>query len=522
MPFRLQSPMPRRRADVWAALAGVVSALVTLAIAELASLLLGGIGNPVLAVGSLIIDLAPPGVKTLVIDLFDTADKVFLFVVIAVLVLALAVVAGVLQLRRPPYGLLVLVAVAAVALLAVVTRADMTPLSAVPTVVGAVAGILILRLTVLRLRGWRARLVQGVVPGERVWERRNFLQLSFVLGATAIVVGVGARIANTAAAAANEVRRALNLPAPTSAAPAVAEGDTLDDLEGISSWVTPNDEFYRIDTALAVPAVDAADWSLRIVGMVEEEVEIGFEELLALPMIERYVTLTCVSNEVGGGLIGNARWLGHPIRELLARARPTGGADMVLSRSIDGFTASTPLSVLQDAGTDAVLAVAMNGEPLPLEHGFPVRMVVPGLYGYVSATKWVVELKVTTFEQDFAYWSTRGWTERGPIKLSSRIDTAVAASGGEVVVGGVAWAQHTGIDRVEVRIDDGDWMPAELAPTVTIDSWLQWSARLTASSGSHEVTVRATDADGTVQTADEAPPAPDGSTGLHSLTVDFP
>ncbi len=500
----------------------MVTAVVTLAIAELTSLLLGGIGNPVLAVGSLIIDLAPPGLKTLIIDLFDTADKAVLFVCIGLLVTVLAAGAGIAQLRRAPAGLIMLCAVAAVALLAVVTRADAGALAAIPTAAGAIAGILTLRLLVLRLRAWRRVAAVSVAPDSARFERRNFLQLLVALGVTSAVVGAAARVASAGAAAANELRRTLRLPPASFAAPTVPDAAILDRVDGISSWITPNVDFYRIDTALQVPSVDVATWELRIVGMVEEEVTITFDELLALPLVERYVTLACVSNEVGGDLVGNALWLGYPIRELLARARPTADADMVLSRSVDGFTASTPLGVLRDDRTDALLAVAMNGEPLPLEHGFPVRMVVPGLYGYVSATKWVVELKVTRFDDDLAYWSTRGWTERGPIKLSSRIDTAVPASGGRMTVAGVAWAQHIGIDLVEVRVDDGDWQRTDLAETVTVDSWLQWSATLSASSGSHRVTVRATDSEGLVQTAETAPVAPDGSTGHHWMTVQFP
>jgi DMSO/TMAO reductase YedYZ molybdopterin-dependent catalytic subunit len=338
---------------------------------------------------------------------------------------------------------------------------------------------------------------------------------------TSAVVGVGARVLSAARAAASDVREMLTLPSPGEATAALTEAQDVA-LDGLSTFVTPNDEFYRIDTALQVPAVDAASWTLRIVGMVEEEVEIGFDELLALPLVERYITLACVSQEVGGGLIGNARWLGFPIRELLARARPTADADMVLSRSVDGFTASTPLEVLQDPATDSLLAVGMNGEPLPLDHGFPVRMVVPGLYGYVSATKWVTELRVTTFADDLAYWSTRGWTERGPVKLSSRIDTPPdrrRIEPGPTKIAGVAWAQHTGVSAVEVRIDDGRWQQASLADEVSVDAWLQWWFDWDAASGSHTIEVRATDADGLVQTADLAPPAPDGSTGHHTITV---
>jgi DMSO/TMAO reductase YedYZ molybdopterin-dependent catalytic subunit len=537
------SALSSRRLAGLAAVAGLVAAMATLGTAQVMSLLLGGVGDPFTGVGSLIVDLVPPGVKNLVIDLFDTADKLVLFLSLGLVVAVLAVGAGVLELRRRPLGSLVLVAVGAVALGAVLTRAAVTPIDAAPTVVGVLVGVIVLRALVDRIRDWRdvaaGRHLEGVVASaadpaaaavlapspQRVqavqYERRAFLRTAIVLGAVSALAGVGARVISSAASAVNELRTGIRLPA--AAVPAAAlPADPAATVSGLSTFITPNPDFYRIDTALQVPSIDPAEWSLRITGMVEEDVEIGYDELLALPLEEHVVTLACVSNEVGGGLIGNAAWLGYPIRELLARARPTAGADMVLSRSIDGFTASTPLEALQDEGRAALLAVGMNGEPLPLAHGFPVRMVVPGLFGYVSATKWVTELTVTTFAADAGYWTTRGWTARGPVKLSSRIDTPTrGTAAGRVTVAGVAWAQHTGIASVEVRIDDGAWQPATLAPTATVDSWLQWWLDWDAPAGSHTITVRATDLDGNQQETAEAPPAPDGSTGLHSVRVDI-
>jgi DMSO/TMAO reductase YedYZ molybdopterin-dependent catalytic subunit len=255
---------------------------------------------------------------------------------------------------------------------------------------------------------------------------------------------------------------------------------------------------------------------------VEEPFELTWDDVLALPMTEHHVTLACVSNAVGGDLIGNALWLGYPLCELLARARPQAGADMVLSTSVDGFTAGTPLEVLTDPDRECLLAIGMNGEPLPEQHGFPARLVVPGLYGYVSATKWVTELKVTRFADDEGYWTPRGWSALGPVKLQSRIDVprpGADLTAGEVVVAGVAWAQHTGVEAVEVSLDGGPWQAAELADTVGPDTWRQWRYSWDAAAGDHTVAVRATDADGQVQTADEAPPAPDGATGWHTVEV---
>ena len=269
-----------------------------------------------------------------------------------------------------------------------------------------------------------------------------------------------------------------------------------------------------------MPSINPDTWSLTVTGMVENEITMSFADLLAEPMTEHLASLTCVSNTVGGDLAGNALWLGWPIRELLARAKPTAGADMVLSTSHDGFTAGTPLEALTDPDRLALLAVGMNGEALPVEHGFPVRMVVPGLYGYVSATKWVTELKVTTFAADQGYWTPLGWSAKGPIKLASRIDVpSSTVDAGTVAVAGVAWRQHVGVKAVEVSIDDGAWQTATLAPTAGPDTWRQWSYAWAATSGTHAIKVRATDAEGNVQTDVEAAPAPDGASGYHQVSV---
>jgi DMSO/TMAO reductase YedYZ molybdopterin-dependent catalytic subunit len=276
-----------------------------------------------------------------------------------------------------------------------------------------------------------------------------------------------------------------------------------------------------VDTALVVPQVDPATWRLRVHGMVEREVTLTWTELLDKPLQEAMVTLTCVSNEVGGDLAGNAVWTGWPVRELLALAGPRPGADMVLSRSVDGFTAGTPLSTLTD-GRNALVAVGMDGEPLPIEHGFPARLVVPGLYGYVSATKWVTDLKVTTFARDEGYWTPRGWSARGPIKTASRIDVPRSGSvvrAGTVAVAGVAWAQHRGISSVEVRADDGPWRQARLAAQPTVDAWREWVLRWEATRGHHTLTVRATDGAGDLQAKAFAPPVPNGSSGWHTVSV---
>ena len=518
--------MTARRQNLWAALVGLIAAAATLALAEVAALLIAPAASPLLAVGSLVIDLVPAWLKNLVIALFGTDDKVVLLVTLGVLVAALAAGVGILEYRRPPSGIVGLVLVGGIATFAVVTRADASAMWAVPTVLGMVLGVVVLRVGVDRLHRWAAAASEGVPEfADSSVSRRGFLVMAGVTAAASVVAGVAARAMNAGTTAVNAVRKALRLPAPAVAAPPIPVGAELD-IEGIAPLVSSNTDFYRIDTALQVPVINADDWTLRITGMVENEIEVTFAELLALPLVETYVTLMCVSNEVGGYLTGNAKWLGYPIRELLARAKPTRGADVVLSTSQDGFTATTPLEVLQDTGRNSLLAVGMNGEALPLEHGYPVRMVVPGLYGYVSATKWVVELKVSTFEKESAYWTDRGWAAKGPVKTSSRIDVPSFGDeiepGTTVAIAGVAWAQHVGIERVEVRIDTDPWQEATLAEAISADTWRQWFIEWTATSGDHTIEVRATDATGFTQTEKRVDVIPDGAEGWHTIQVRVP
>ncbi|MGN6425877.1 MAG: molybdopterin-dependent oxidoreductase [Leifsonia sp.] len=501
----------------WAAAAGVVSAGVFLAVAELVAVLVANDAGPVLAVGSFVIDIVPRPAKELAIQLFGSNDKLFLLASLGVAVLVGAVLAGILERVRRFAGavLLLLAGVAAVA--ATVTRAGAGGLAFLPSTLGALAGAASLVLLVDRLCAWRPA---AATDARSPLDRRRFLIALVAGGVGAAVVGAGSLFGSAATSSIAAVRAALRLPAPRSRV-RIPDGASLD-VPGISPLFTANRDFYRVDTALTVPSVDPGTWRLAIDGMVAEPVRLSFDDLLRMGLHEYSITMTCVSNEVGGNLVGSARWLGVPVRDVLALTRPRRGADMVLSRSIDGFTASTPLEALTDPGRDAILAVGMNGEPLPLEHGFPVRMVVPGLYGYVSATKWLTELKVTTFAADQAYWTPRGYSPKAPIKLSSRIDTPRidrAVPAGPTTIAGVAWAQHTGVRSVEVRIDGGDWQPARLSTPVNADTWVQWSLPWEATSGTHTLSVRATDAAGRVQEEKRTPIAPDGSTGWQSTLV---
>ena len=522
-----QTPVLRvkdRQAPGWAAASGVVAVGTGLALGELAAGLVSPALSPVTAVGGAVIDVVPPGVKDWAISLFGTADKIALLGGMGLLIAALAALSGIVELRRRFAGVAVIAVFGAVGLVAVLGRAELTGNAVPAPLLAAAVGMILLRWLIRRLREWKTGA--GPPPGEAVPtaqppSRRRFLQALGGTAAVAAAAGMLAAAFRGAAAAVNEVRRKLALPAPVSPAPPIPAGAEVR-LDGVGPLVTPNKDFYRIDTALRVPVVDPAQWTLRVTGLLEREVSLDFAALLAKPLIERQITIACVSNEVGGDLIGNARWLGWPVRELLALAGPKDGADMVLSRSADGWTAGTPLEVLTD-NRDALLAVGMNGEPLPLEHGFPVRLVVPGLYGYVSATKWVTELKVTRFVDDAGYWTPRGWSERGPIKTSSRIDVprdGRSVGAGTVAFGGVAWAQHTGIGRVELRVNRGVWQDAELAPGISRDTWYQWKLELPLTPGQYEVQVRATDLNGAAQVEERAPVAPNGASGFHTVRVD--
>ncbi|MCZ2264521.1 molybdopterin-dependent oxidoreductase [Isoptericola sp. QY 916] len=520
-PESVVSPEPRPRDGWWSALAGVVATAAGLAVAELVAAFVDPSSSPVVAVGGAVVDGVPGWLKDLAVSWFGTADKAVLLATMGVVSLAGAALAGVLERRRPPWGAVLLGAVGVVAAVVAAGRPGANIAWALPSLLGVVAAIALLSALLRRVETWFAEDERPRADRRYAIDRRRFLQWTGVTAAGAVVVLGVSRVVSAGGRAVTAAREAIRLPRPATTAPAVPAGADLG-VEGAAPYVTPNPEFYRIDTALVVPQVDPDDWSLTVTGLVDEPFTITWDDLLALPLEEHHVTLACVSNEVGGDLIGNALWLGYPVRELLARAKPQGGADMVLSRSTDGFTAGTPLEVLQEADRDCLVAVGMNGEPLPTEHGFPARLVVPGLYGYVSATKWVTELKVTRFADEQGYWTPRGWSALGPIKLSSRIDVPRPGDdlpAGAVTLAGVAWAQHTGIERVEVRVDDGDWVAADLADTVGPDTWRQWRLDWDATPGDHLVAVRATDADGNLQVEAEAPPAPDGATGWHTIEL---
>ena len=519
-----------------AALAGLLAAALALGVGDLFAGLFRDAQLPRDAVGAEFIDRTPIWLKNFAVEQFGTNDKVALRVGMLVVIGLLALVLGAVAWRRRWIGIVGFGAFGFIGGVIAVRRPTGHAIDAFAPMVGAVAGIIALLVLLDRLEvhpaapggatfaatdSWSDRLRQNLGTTERkaAIDRRGFFLVSGVVAVGAAAAGGAGKWFkqrfDVSASRANVV-----LPAPASAAGTAPSG-VQSRVEGVSKFVTPNADFYRIDTALSVPQVSAETWRLKVHGLVDREIELDFAELLRRRSIERDVTLTCVSNEVGGKLVGNARWLGVPLADVLEEAGVQSGADQLKSTSFDGWTAGTPVAAIMD-GRDAMLAYAMNGEPLPTEHGFPVRMVVPGLYGFVSATKWVVDLELTTFADFDAYWARRGWAQQAPIKTQSRIDAPKPLArviAGPIGVGGVAWAQHRGITAVEVRVDEGEWQAADLATERTIDTWRQWSWTWDATPGNHKLEVRATDADGNVQPEERVAPIPDGATGWHSVVV---
>ncbi|WP_433374389.1 molybdopterin-dependent oxidoreductase [Streptosporangium sp. CA-115845] len=555
-----------RRMPSWAAaLIGLVSGAVAVGVSLLVAGLVNPSAFPIVAVGNAAVDLTPAVLKEWAIRTFGENDKVVLLGGIFVVMALIAAALGIAAARDVRYGLAGLAAFGLVGVVAVLTRPEAGLADVLPTVVGVGAGMFALRRIIRRslvpveepADAYGGRMPGGAVgaagvahgtgpqqdspeslaeSGERpepttppvmragrdlrAFDRRGLL--TGVLGGVAVagVAGVAGRMLSGRAEV-SVARNGITLPRPaTPLAPLPAGVDLR--IKGLSPFVTPNSDFYRVDTALVVPQVDPSSWTLKIHGMVDRPVELTFADLMKRTVVEADVTLCCVSNEVGGPYIGNARWLGVSLADVLRDAGVHKNADMLLSTSADGWTAGTPVDVVLD-GRDALLAFGMNGEALPVDHGFPVRQVVPGLYGYVSATKWVTDIRVTRFDEDEAYWTPRGWSAKGPIKTESRIDLprdGASISAGRTVVAGVAWAQHKGVDAVEVRVDRGQWRQARLAEAPTADTWRQWVLDdWDATPGDHTIEVRATDATGYTQTADRVPVAPDGATGWHTIQV---
>jgi DMSO/TMAO reductase YedYZ molybdopterin-dependent catalytic subunit len=504
--------LPSRRDDAArGAASGAVAAAAALAAAEVLAAVVPGAPSLVAAVGAAVISLQPPGAKDFVVALFGEADKLALEVTIVVVALALGAMLGIVARRRFPVAASGFGLAGAVGFVAALSDPLASPAIAILAAAVAVgAGVLVL--------AWLGSSA-GAPTSMPDWGRRAFLIRAGAVGVASAFAGVIGR--SVLAARAEDVVPIGAYPPPMNEA-VLPPGAVLP-VDGITQLVVPNDRFYRIDTALLVPVVDAAAWRLRIHGMVERETELTFDELLQLPMVEQYVTIACVSNQVGGRLVGNAKWTGVPLRDVLALADVKPGATQLVGRSVDGWTAGMPTAWVMDEAREPLIAVRMNDEPLPAQHGYPARLIVPGLYGYVSATKWLAELQLTTLEAFDAYWVPLGWSKEAPILTQSRIDVPrhnMAVSGSPVVFAGVAWAPDRGVGRVEVAID-GEWRDAVMSVPISDATWVQWTYDWTdASPGRHEIKVRATDGTGVVQTPERTRPDPDGARGHHTIEVD--
>ena len=541
-PAETVRPSPHARsappAAPYAAIAGMLGAAIALGVGELFSGFSRSIPSLVIAVGDVFVDNTPGDATETAIRTFGTNDKPILLagiVIVSLLIGALVGVRGRTRRQAVP------VTMAGFALIGGWAAARLPGSSAgwswTSAIVSAGAGTAVL-LGLLRALdpattssisrpaalSPKARAARGRAGSDA--SRRAFLTYS---GGAAVVAlaatGTGRALrSNRSVAGARQVIAARGVDIANSPADAaIAQLDDLDSIAGLSRYITPlegPDRFYRIDTALEVPQVDPARWRLRIGGLVDNPYELTYDEILAMPQEEHVITLSCVSNEVGGTLVGNAVWGGVPLRTLLERAQLQPNAKQIVGRSVDDFTAGFPTEIAMD-GRHALLAVAMNGEPLPVRHGFPARLVVPGLYGYVSAVKWLDEIRLETADYD-GYWVPRGWSKLGPMKTTSRVDVPRDRSRiaqGRVAVAGVAWSPNRGIAGVEVQIDGGAWQPARLGGAVTDETWLQWVYEWDATPGKHTIRVRATDKTGARQSERQVDPRPDGAEGLHEISV---
>lgn len=493
---------------------GVLAALAGTGVGHLVAALTEPAASPVLAVGELVIDHTPTPVKNWAIAHFGTHDKTILVGSVLVGVLVLAGVAGLLARRSFRAAAAMLTLLVAVALYAALTRPIVHPVDAVPGAVTGLVGLAALWALTRQETGRPLLPGSDSAPSDTASRRGVLLGAGGVVALAAVSGYVGRAVIASREAIGN-----IRLPLPKSKAPAFPR--SLDDkVPGITPLRTSNAAFYRVDTRLTLPIVDASSWSLTIDGDVRREQTFSFDDLLAMPLIERDITMTCVSNDVGGPYVGGARWLGVRLTDLLDRAGVGTSSDQILSTDVDGMTISTPLALATD-GRDAMIAVGMNGEPLPRAHGFPARMVVPGLYGFISGCKWITRMTLTTYADHTAYWTDRGWATDAPIKIASRIDSpsGLHVKAGQTFIGGVAWAQPVGVAKVEVQIDGGPWQKATLGPSAGNDYWRQWYLPWDAKQGSHQIASRATDKKGNVQTAVRATPFPDGSSGIQKLLV---
>ncbi|MCY4623204.1 MAG: molybdopterin-dependent oxidoreductase [bacterium] len=540
-------------------LAGLVATGFAVALSEMLASFFVSAPSLVLTIGQRFIDITPAALKDWAIAVFGTNDKAVLIGGIAVVTIIIGGLLGVVARKRMQVAVIGFVAFGVLGYALGITDPLATAgATLIPAIAAAGSGIAVLVL-LLRLLQGPATDAADPIPAVSPDARRAFMTASgaaVVLAIGQVVVG---RLASGRTQAAVAAREQVTLPTvaaspSTTAATAstttvaattaaaeeapVTEATTttqaaevvrtvadptpaqIAQVDGVSELITPNDTFYRIDTALSIPSVDLDNWEVSFTGLVDSPFSLTYDELVELPMVERYITICCVSNSVGGDLIGNAKWLGVPLKDLVERAGVQPEGTQLIGRSVDRFTVGFPTASVFD-GREALLAIGMNGEPLPVRHGFPARLVVSGLYGYVSATKWLSEVEFARWDDFDAYWIPRGWAKEAPIKTQSRIDTPRPGTvdAGTRAIAGVAWAQNRGVDGVEVQVDDGPWMEATLPEELAIDTWRQWHVEYDFTPGAHTIAVRATDRTGTTQTSEIVPPRPDGATGYHTVQV---
>ncbi len=490
---------------------GVVGVGAGLASAQLISSFGHGLHNPIVSLGNRVIDHVPASIKEFAIKTFGTSDKSALVISISATLLALSLLIGKLYFSdRKRKASTLIYSLAALAGLASLFDAGANPFSLLPSIVAGVTTVLVLRLL--------DKKSSPSESGMKEWDRRDlFKSVGIIGGGIFLATSVGKFFQSHASAQLQRLN--VILPKPLKFLPAPPTDPALT-IPGLSTLITSNKEFYRIDTAISVPNIDVNSWRLKIGGFVANPLEFTYKELSARPVFELDDTIACVSNEVGGTLVGNARWLGVRLDDLIKEAKPSSTADQIMGYSSDGFSAGFPLAALD--GRDAMIAIGMNGEPLPLEHGFPARIIVPGLYGYVSATKWLTYIELTRFDKKQGYWVPRGWSARAPIKTQSRIDTPQdggTLKAGKIAIAGVAWAPTRGITRVEVKVNNNPWRDATLGPELAKTTWRQWWIDWAATSGPSTIAVRATDGTGVTQSNNIAPPAPNGADGWHIIKV---
>jgi DMSO/TMAO reductase YedYZ molybdopterin-dependent catalytic subunit len=502
--------------------AGLIAAGTGLAVGEVLSATFTGMLSPVIGVGNRAIDLAPPPVKRFAISAFGTNDKLALLLGMAGTIALFSVMVGLVARTRVEVAIGALSAFGLLGVAAALTGRQGSLRATVPSVITAVAASIVLAVI---SRGTRsAPHVEREADAKQLEALSQLGRRSVValLGFAALGTALGVHARRVTAAADSVARKAIRkLPRPKVELAVIPETAGAEALREATPFLTPNKDFYRIDTALVVPRVDVNKWRLKVTGMVARETTYTYDELLDRALVERDITLTCVSNEVGGILMGNARWLGVPLQELLNEADADPKATQIMGRSVDGWSAGFPTAALAKA-QNAMVALGMNGEPLPFEHGYPARLVIPGIYGYASATKWLDTIELTTLEAADGYWVPRGYAKNAPIKLASRVDVPRGLStirSGKTAIAGIAWAQTVGIAKVEVKIDSEPWQEADLADEVGVDTWRQWSLVWDATPGRHDITVRAYDKKGILQKEARVAPLPDGATGWHQVLV---